>query len=115
MAPRQTSGTGPCAFAFVCMAGGVAIVLYVAHLRLIRIDWSFGFVEPLMRQMEWPWAAGGFLVSIIGCVAGEKARNRDAGLIATVAVTGCLLLALGFAMILLYSVGGFAQMLELLR
>jgi hypothetical protein len=65
--------------------------------------------------MEWPWAAGGFIRSIIGCVAAEKARNREVGLFGTLAVIGCLLLALGFAMILLYSVGGFTQMLDFLR
>ncbi len=111
----QASGAGPSAFAYLCLTGTVAIAVYFAHLRNIRIDWTFNFAEAFMRQMDWPWAAGGFLLSIIGCVAGEKARNREAGFIATVAVIGCLLLALGNAMILLYSVGGFAQILDFLR
>jgi hypothetical protein len=110
MESRNTGGV-PSVVAFVCLAGGIAIMAYVAHTRRIGIDSSFEFFEALMQQMGWGWAAGGFAVSIAGCVAGEKARNRGAGLPATFLVVGCLVLALGFAMILLYSAGGFARML----
>jgi hypothetical protein len=35
--------------------------------------------------------------------------------VATVAVTGCLMLALGYVMILFYAVGGYAKLLDFLR
>ena len=111
----QDTGGVQSVVAFLCLAGGVAILAYVSYTRHIRIDSSFAFFEAFVRQTEWPWAAAGFAVSIIGCVAGEKARNRGAGLLATLFVVGCLALALGFAMILVYSVGGFAQILDFLR
>lgn len=97
------------------MAGAIAIALQFASRRSIPIDWSFSFFETFARHMEWPWAAGGSAVSIIGCIAGEKARNNGAGFVATVAVTGCLLLALGYIVILLFTVGGFERLLEWLR
>lgn len=97
------------------MAGAIAIALQFAARRQIPVDWSFSFFETFTRHMELPWAAGGCAVSIIGCIAGERARNKGAGFIATVAVTGCLLLALGYVIILLFTVGGFERMLEWLR
>lgn len=116
MRPRsQATGAMPCAIAFACMAGAVAVAVQFANRRRIPMDWTFDFFETFTRQMEWPWAVGGFAVSILGCIAGERARNRGAGLVATVAVTGCLLLALGYAIILLFTVGGFERMLEWLR
>jgi hypothetical protein len=111
----QDTGARPCVVAYAFMAGAIALAIYFARLHYIRIDWSLDFVEVFMRRMEWQWAAGGFVIAIIGCVAGEKARNRGAGFIATVAVTGCLLLALAYAMILFYSVGGLARIIDFLR
>ena len=114
MASQDTGGNH--AFvAFVCLAGAGGIFAYVAYLRHIRIDSSLLFLEAFLRQMEWPWAAGGFALALVGCVAGEKARNRGAGLFAGLIVVGCLMLLLGYAMILLYTVGGFAEILNFLR
>jgi hypothetical protein len=114
---RRSEATGalPCAFAFAFMAGAIAIAVNFGNQRHIPIDWTFSFFETFMRDMPWPWAAGGCAVSIFGCIAGEKARNRGAGLVATVAVTGCLMLALGYVMILFYAVGGYAKLLDFLR
>ncbi len=112
---QEATGAGPCVLAYICMAAGVGLASYFAQLRYIRIDWSFGFAEAFMQRMDWTWAAGGFLIAVVGCIAGEKARNSGVGLIATVAVTGCLLLTLSYAMILFYSVGGFTQFLDWLR
>lgn len=115
VARKEVTGTGPWLFSFLCMAGAVAVALYFADLRHIRIDWSFRFVEVFMRHMDWPWATGGFVIAVAGCAAGEKARNRGAGFPGTVVVTGCLMLALAYAMILIYSVGGFERMIDILR
>ncbi len=114
---RRSEPTGalPCAFAYACMAGAIAIAMQFASRRSIPIDWDFAFFETFARHMEWPWSAGGCAVSIIGCIAGERARNNGAGFIATVAVTGCLLLALGYVVILLFTIGGFERMLQWLR
>jgi hypothetical protein len=111
----QETGARQSVVAYACMAGAIGLAIYFARLRYIVIDWSLNFFEVFMRQMDWQWAAGGFVIAIAGCVAGEKARNRGAGFPATVAVTGCLLLALAYAMILFTAVGGFARMLDLLR
>jgi len=114
---RRSEATGalPCAIAYACMAGAIAVAFHFAGRRQIPIDWGFEFFETFTRQMEWPWSAGGFAVALFGCIAGERARNRGAGFVATVAVTGCLLLALGYAIILLFTIGGFERMLEWLR
>ena len=114
---RRSEPTGAlaCAIAYACMAGAIAIALQFANRRNIPIDWSFSFFETFTRDMPWSWAAGGCVVSILGCIAGERARNNGAGFVATVGVTGCLLLALGYAVILMFTVGGFEQMLEWLR
>jgi len=111
----QDTGGSHAGLAFVCLAGAIGILAFVAYTRHIRIDSSFLFLEALFRQMEWPWAAGGFVLSLMGCVAGEKARNRGAGLLAGLFVAGCLILALGYAMILLHTVGGLAEILNFLR
>jgi hypothetical protein len=111
----EATGTVPCAIAFAFMAGAIAIAVNFSNQRHIPIDWSFSFFETFMRDMPWPWAAGGCAVSILGCIAGEKARNRGAGFIGTVAVTGCLLLALAYAMVLFYAVGGYARLLDFMR
>jgi hypothetical protein len=114
---RRSEATGalPCAIAYACMAGAVAIAILFANRRNIPIDWGFEFFETFTRHMDWPWAAGGCAVAIFGCIAGERARNRGAGFVATVAVTGCLLLALAYVIILLFTVSGFERMLEWLR
>ena len=114
---RRSEPTGvlPCALAFAFMAGAIAVAVHFANRRHIAIDWGFEFFETFTRQMEWPWAAGGCAVAILGCIAGERARNRGAGFVATVAVTGCLLLALAYVIILLFTVGGFEKLLEWLR
>ena len=113
--PSQDTGGFQAGVAFVCLAGAIGILAFVAYTRQIRIDSSFLFLEALLRQMEWPWAAGGFALSLIGCVAGEKARNRGTGFPAGLIVVGCLILALGYGMILLYLVGGIAEILNFLR
>ena len=114
---RRSEPTGAlaCAIAYACMAGAIAIALQFASRRSIPIDWGFSFFETFTRHMEWPWAAGGRVGAILGCIAGERARNNGAGFVATVAVTGCLLLALGYVIILLFTVGGFERMLEWAR
>jgi hypothetical protein len=111
----QDTGGFHSGVAFVCLAGAVGILAYVAYMGHIRLDASFRFLEAFLRQTEWTWAAGGFALAIIGCVAGEKARNRGAGLLAGLFVAGCLILALGYGMILLYSVGGLVEILNFLR
>lgn len=114
---RRSEPTGilPCAIAYACMAGAIAIAVQYAGQRSIPIDWGFRFFETFTRNMEWPWAAGGCAVAILGCIAGERARNNGAGFVATVAVTGCLLLALGYVVILLFTVGQFERMFQWLR
>ncbi len=114
---RRSEPTGalPCAIAYACMAGAIAIAVQFAGLRHIPIDWGFEFFETFTRHMEWPWAASGCAVAIFGCIAGERARINGAGFVATVAVTGCLLLALGYIIILLFTVGGYERILEWLR
>jgi hypothetical protein len=114
---RRSEPTGalPCAIAYACMAAAVAAALQFAARRSIPIDWGFSFFETFTRDMPWPWAAGGCAVAILGCIAGERARNNGAGFVATVAVTGCLFLALGYVIILLFAVGGYERMLEWLR
>ena len=114
MASQDTGGNH--AFvAFLCLAGAVGVFAYVAYVRHIRIDSSLLFLEAFLRQMEWTWAAGGFVLALIGCVSGEKARNRGAGFLAGLIVVGSLILMLGYGMILLFRVGGFAEILNFLR
>jgi hypothetical protein len=114
---RRSDPTGalPCALAFAFMAAAIAVAVHFANSRSIRIDWSFTFFEIFTRDMEWPWASAGCALAIFGCIAGERARNNGAGFVATVAVTGCLLLALAYVIILLFTVGGFERILNIFR
>ena len=64
----QDTGARPCVAAYACMAGAIALAIYFARLHYIHIDWSLAFVEVFMRRMDWQWAAGGFVIAIIGCI-----------------------------------------------
>jgi len=114
----KTTGTGTSVVAITFFAGALAIGALVARQHNIPIEASITFLEALFRDMAWIWSLGGFLLSVLGCIAAEKARNRGAsGFLMGPLAAFSFLLAIGYAVALAAAAvdGGVARIFQMFR